>query len=257
MRQPAKAPPQSESVRDHPRAVLDRAHAAGLDVPPLDGELSYDHPVDLGPQQHLHVEREPARDQVPEQVQGGVTGEGLQPTLRVWQPREAEGPQQHVEQLPGQLAEGRLRHDDVAQRCASSGGHHVAAAHLQQVEAALDLRYARRQVGIGEGDEAAAGLQHARLDGRPLSLVAVQPQDAGFEAEPADSRFNDGGRAVVTAVVDEDELGTCLPQRRRGERGDGGLHPGGLPVHRDDERSVCRTGCQGISYLLIGDWFSS
>ncbi len=81
---------------------------------------------------------------------------------------------------------------------------------------ALCLFHGGREVGVGEHDDVAGGLQEAVADGVAFALVAgiLDEMEAWMDGHPA---LNDGGGVVLGPVVDDEDFGVPVALGDTGE----------------------------------------
>ncbi len=189
--------------------------------------------VALGDDEHLDVEGEPVDPAALEDGPGGVGPERLQAALGVAVGAEDDGVGEEVDDPAADLPQPAGLHE--------GGGLVVAAAADDDVPAGLDLLEQAEdlvggvgQVGVGEGDGAAAGGQDAGPHRRALAPVA------GLDDDLVGAGRGGGlGGAVGRPVVDHHQPPRG-PTSRQGpaDGGDGGGDAVALVVGGDDDRQA-------------------
>jgi len=205
-------------------------------VTPGDGHLAHREPRLSGARQHLDVEGEAGRSQWGEETPSRRRREALQPALGVEAVGEVEPPQEPVVGATDHDPVPWGGHGDRAFGMGTSRAHHFVRTLLDATEAGLDVGRIAGQIGVGKGHGGPPTGQHPGPHRGALALVHTQLEDRNRQPEIGGDRLGDGGGVVVTAVVDQQDLGAGVVEARVGQRRQGRPDPGRLAVHGDDER---------------------
>ena len=203
---------------EHLQAVLEVADAAALVVAPGYGDF-HDGVLQLArDEEDLGVEA-PALDGLEaEDCLGGVALEGLEAALRVLEGKADDFAGDPVETAAEEAAVDGLV-DGLLLLVEPAGADGYVGAVVDGFDEALGFFDGGGEVGVGEHDDVACGLEEAVADGVAFAAVAgvLDEMQAGVRGPPA---LDDGGCAVGGAVVDYENF--CVP----GARCDAGEHAG-------------------------------
>src|SRR3990170_309119 len=201
---PPSPPANPQQLPQHGGAVPQHGHSTARIVDPDDPRFQTAQPQPLGQPQDLNIEAKPLDLLQPEQTQGGLAVEELEPALGIVDGQSHQGADDQVEHLPGLTAQPGLRPFQQA-RVEVAGADDNVPALLQQRQQAVHLPNGGGEVGVSEKDIPPLALQHPVLDAVTFAPVAAVPQQAqpGIAAGDATDEVN---RVVGGAVVHDHHL---------------------------------------------------
>ena len=242
---PGDAAPDPEEGREGLEAAPEADPGVGR-VEPEDRHLRDRVAEPAREEERLDVERETVDGRPAEDLPRGVGAEELEAALGVVDARDGEEADEEVEELPARDAEERLPLLDERLVDGAGADRHGGPRGKQLV----DLLDRRREVGVGHEDLLPGGREDPFADGRSLSAVPWQAEDAEVETEAGGGLLRDGRGPVRGAVVDDEDLDGELRRAREDPLGDPREGDGEallLVVGGDDERQGRRSGQTGLA----------
>ena len=237
---------------EHLHAVFEVADAGALVVAPGDGDFD-DGVFELaGDEEDFGIEA-PALDGLEaENRLRSFAAKGLEATLRVLEgkahdlagdPVETAAEEAAVERLVGRLL--------LLVEPAGADGY--VGAGVEGGDEALGFFDGGGEVGVGEHDDIAGGLEQTVADGVALAAVAgiLDEMEAGVGGHPM---LDDGGGVVGGAVVDYEDVGVPVAGFDATEdTGEGGFDTRALVISGDDDAEAWRR--HGVGWpIRVGEF---
>ena len=189
----------------HLHAVFQVAHAAALVMAPGDGNFNDGVAKLTGDEEDLRIES-PALDALQaEDDLGGLTPEGLEAALGVFERQAHHAAGNAIEAAAKDLAVERLL-NGLAGAIHPAGAYGNVSAGVNGGEKAVGLFHGCGEVGVSEHNDVARGLQETIADGVAFAAIAriFDQVETRVEIHPA---LYDGDGLIFRAIIDDQNFG--------------------------------------------------